>query len=246
MGTTRTIDGRLFPAKRFDGGWSISVQADAFGYGCRPQLSLAMIEEYTAVEVLVSGPFPHPVDIRTLGLPTSISDKFANSDDGHPCIGRYLFWDEVAVLESALKAAINDPSAGIPRGRVGWSELDVYLGCSADQCKDVMEIGVGALSGKRVLLRLDHDNASADDVAVVNLRVVDTPNILDLRNQQDIDFWQASGLEEAGDPVVLAREIGIDGIYFPNKNGLLCVSPRMLQDFAHKSEATPEQDKLSP
>lgn len=232
MGTKRTLNGHLFPARHFPGGWSVSIQADKAGYACSPRSSLETLEEYTSVEVALYGPFPHTVDVKALGLPADIVSKFLDVEDGHPCIGAHLKWDEVATLEAAVAAAADVPWAGIPRGFVGWSDTDLYIGCDSNLARDVCELGTAVLAGRHSRLHLAKANASDDGANLVRVGSCERPRVLDLRNAQDRDFWMRSGISEAADRFTIAMEHGIDGIYAPEDGFITLVTPRMLGTWA--------------
>lgn len=239
MATTRTLEGRLFPARKFPGGWSISIQADKVGYACHPRRTLETIEEYDAVEVALYGPFPHVVDVTTLGLPLSITSKFHDIEKGQPCIGANLSWSEVALLEAAVLAAALEPWAGIPKGRVGWSEAEMYLGCDEDLSRDLLQLGPPVLAGRTTRLFLDQGSAVSEGSEILRVDVREEPRVLDLRNAHDREFWSKSGLSESDDIRRSARDLGIDGIFMPDDGCLMLLSPTMLCDRVWSIVSTP-------
>jgi hypothetical protein len=245
MGTKRTVEGRLFPSRQLPGGWSISIQADKYGYACSPRAFLETIEEYQSVEVAVYGPFPHVVDVNALDLPPAIRDKFPAIEDGHACIGAHLSWSDVETLEATLVAAADIPWAGIPRGVFGWSETEVYLGCDGDLVRDLDDLGPTVLASRLPRLHLERENAGAEGTELVRLSTREHPQVLDLRNAQDREEWESSGLSFTDDDFRLAARQGIEGIYVPEDGVLVVLTPRMLSSFAARIQVTPEDRRTS-
>jgi hypothetical protein len=241
--TRRTVEGRLFPSRKFDGGWSISLQGDKAGYQCFPRCAFDTLEEYDAVEAAIYGPFPHTVDIRTLGLPGSITSKFPDIDSGHPCIGGNLNWAEVALIETALASIADIPGAGIPKGVVGWPDLDVYISVEPAIADAMVEYGPCVLANatEALSLFLSIDDAAARDpyAQIIRLGIISDPRVLDLRNEDDRRVFERAGLSDLA-PGDLRREASshaVDGVYFPESGGLLLLSPRMVTDAAYRMEA---------
>jgi hypothetical protein len=231
MATARTLEGRLFPRMEFEGGWRLSLQADRDGYSCHPRARFGTLEEYERVEAAVFGPFPHPVDIRTLGVSEDIASRFQDIYSGAPCIGMNLGWDQVEELAKALSAAASRPEAGVPRGSAGWSGLDVFTVLPDGLASEVEEIGTAVLGRvRRELIVHEKDARLAAEEAggtVVRVVVAEHPLVLDLRNDTDRDCWEM--VMKAPDPDEVIGRLGIQGVYDPSAAVLDMFSPRMLQ-----------------
>lgn len=246
--TTRTIEGRLFPSITWDHGWSLSIQADKGGYACSPKLRLDNLEDYETVEVKIDGPFPQAVDVSTLELPDEIVAKFASIEGGAPCIGHNLNWDEVEKLKTAIVRASLRPNAGIPRGYIGWSGVDVYHGTSVEYAEDIEQNGIAVwksgggyfghafyVAEERELAVSNYAEFSGDDEggAVLTFIIEEDARILDLRNEIDSQIWQDSGLNaDLGNPNLphRARNLGIDGVYDRSVGGLAIFNPKVFRE----------------
>lgn len=249
MGTYRTMTeapGRLFPPRLWGTGWSLSLQADAAGYGCAPKRHLERLEDYETVEAMISGPFPQPVDVTALALSEGVVAKFTPLTDSWSVpLGLNLTWDEVAELHAAIDQACLSPNAGVPRGVIGWSARDVYHGTGAEAARDILSDGVDmSLCGKGYLGQgfyvaeeadLARSNYAdfADEGAgsVLAMTIGEGARILDLRNTVDAKNWTESGLEgRVGEDgfAALARRAGIDGVYDRSVGGLVIYNPTVL------------------
>lgn len=239
--------GRLFPPLTWDSGWSLSLQADAAGHACTPRARLDSLEAYEAVEALIRGPFPEPVDPSTLGLPGNLLVKFTplTSDSG-PSLGCNLTRDDVAILRDAIDRASLLPNAGIPRGIIGWPGREVWHGTDMASAQDILANGIDMSRSHKgyfgrgfhvaddpALARSNYAAFSGDEAGGAVLRgTIDTgARILDLRNAVDAAVWADSGLagrvsEDGLDR--LARRAGIDGLYDRSIGGLVIYSPRAL------------------
>lgn len=249
MSTYRTMSeapGRLFPARVWDTGWSLSLQADAAGYACDPRRRLDRLEDYTQVEAKIDGPFPQPVDVSTLNLPQAVVAKFTPLTDGWSvALGLNLSWDDVRAIELAIDLACLNPNAGVPRGGIGWAERDVYHGTGAAAADDILTNGVDmSLCGKGYLgqgfyvaeeaglARSNYADFSDEEAGVVLAMTIRAgARILDLRNATDAKNWTESGLEaRVGEDgfAALARRAGIDGVYDRSVGGLAIYNPSVL------------------
>jgi hypothetical protein len=239
--------GRLFPPFSWDTGWSLSLQADAAGYACTPRIRLDRLEEYETVEGVITGPFPHPVDPETLGLPEHVSALFTRLEPGSgPAIGQNLSWSDVEQVFAALDRAGLFPNAGVPRGFIGWAGRDVYHGTDPGSAADILERGIlmdashkGYLgqgfyvAEEASLARSNYAEASEDgEGAVLAMTIREGARILDLRNGEDAKNWTESGLAarvpEDGF-ARLARRIGVDGVYDRSVGGLAIYNPDVLE-----------------
>ena len=250
MSTYRTMaeaPGRLFPARTWDAGWSLSLQADAAGYACAPRRRLDRLEDYAEVEALISGPFPQPVDPTTLGLPEAVAARFTPLEPGGgPALGLNLTWAEVGALIAAIDRACLSPNAGVPPGRIGWAGRDVYHGTDAGSARDILENGVRLdashkgylgqgfyVAEEAGLARSNYAEFSDEGGgSVLALTITDGARILDLRNAEDAKIWTGSGLagrvSEDGF-ARLARRAGVDGAYDRSVGGLAIYNPAALE-----------------
>ena len=240
--TQRTIEGRLFPPREWDTGWSLSLQADRVGYQCSPRLRLDL-EDYETVEGLIQGPFPGFVDVTTLGLPGPVLAKFALGDGNYPAIGCNLDLEDVAAIVDALNHASLNPNAGIPRGALSWPGREVWHGTDMGAATDILACGVRMEAsgqgyfGRAFYVTDDRDiaienyaNFSGEEAgAVLRLIIADGANILDLRNPIDAKAWK-SVEREIGNPDFdrIARRAGIAGVYDRSMGGLAIYDPRMI------------------
>jgi len=252
MATFRTdpdAPGRLFPSRVWDTGWRLSLQADAGGYCCRPRARLDRLEDYTAVEAQITGPFPEPVDPHTLDLPRHVLDKFSElSPESGISMGVYLTWDDIDALHGAIDRAGSNPNAGIPRGEIGWRGRAVWHGTDAASARDILENGIDMSRSEKGyfgqgfhvadtpdLARSNYAEFSGDDAggAVISGRIADDARILDLRNARDANIWSDSGLagrvSEDGF-ARLARRAGIDGLYDRSVGGVVIYNPGALEN----------------
>lgn len=246
--TTRSVDGRLFGVREKAGGWYLSIQADKAGYGCDPRADLPHLEDYNEVEVRIGGPFEGPIGYRELGLPQEIVGKFA--EDG---CARNLTWDEVNLIEDILAIAAEDPHAGVPRGRAGWSRRDVWHGTDEDAAADILANGPQTENGKTGQGRCfhafpDQDAAEAggDVTTVVTCYLDEAVNILDLRNAEDAAEWDPwSGKTEDPNFDRLMRRAGIDGVYDPD-SGCLSVYKTAIVNPSFTSRSKRLEEEASP
>lgn len=251
MSTYRTMaeaPGRLFPARSWGAGWSLSLQADAAGYACAPKRRLDRLEDYARVEAKIDGPFPQPVDPSTLGLPAEVAAKFTPLEPGSVVsLGLNLTWEEVRAVKTAIDLACQSPNAGLPPGRVGWAGRDVYHGTDAVSAQDILENGVNLdLSHKGYLgqgfyvaeeegLARSNYAEFADEGgagSVLAMTISEGARILDLRNTGDAKIWTVSGIagrvSEDGFARI-ARRAGVDGVYDRSVGGLAIYNPGVLQ-----------------
>ena len=250
MSTYRTMTeapGRLFPARTWDTGWSLSLQADAAGYACTPRRRLDRLEEYDGVEAMISGPFPQPVDPVTLGLPETVLAKFTRLEPGGgPALGLNLTREEVGALIAAIDRAALHPNAGVPSGRIGWAGRDVYHGTDAASARDILENGVlmdashkGYLgqgfyvAEEAELARSNYAEAAEDGEGTVLVATIrEGARILDLRHEADAKIWTRLGLSQrVGEDgfARLARRLGVDGVYDRSVGGLAIYNPDVLE-----------------
>ena len=236
--STRRIEGRLFPAIKWDHGWSLSLQADRSGYQCFPKERFETLEEYSAVEAVIYGPFSAPVDPSTLELPTHVVQKFVPLDVSAPSIGCKLTWDDVLSVKGAILRASLHPNAGVPRGVIGWSLQNVYHGASLEDAEGIVERGIsihksaGGYFGQAFYVAEDEalarsnyaDFSDGDEAgAVVSFEIKEAARIIDMRNSVDAAFWTESGLAEKigmKDFARLAVQAGVDGVYDRSFGGL--------------------------
>lgn len=247
--TTRDIDDRLFPSAVWDHGWSLSLQGDKAGYQCSPAERLPHLEDYDTVEGVIYGPFAAPVDISTLEMPAATQEKFTPLGDGNgPSIGQHLTKQDIAaVKEAILKASLN-PNAGIPRGRIVWSGVEVFHGTSAEVAGEIVEHGIDMakssggyfghgfyVADDEALARSNYADFADEDEeagAVISATIAGEARILDLRNPIDSAEWSKSGLEKLFGQASLpsaAVEKGIDGVYDRSIGGLVIFSPIVLE-----------------
>lgn len=251
MSTYRTMSeapGRLFPPRTWDAGWSLSVQADAAGYACAPRRRLDRLEAYREVEVMISGPFPQPVDPTALDLPDAVLSKFTPLEPGSVVsLGLNLTWDEVRAVEAAIDRACQNPNAGVPPGRVGWAGRDVYHGTDEGSARDILENGVnlGAshkgylgqgfyVAEEEGLARSNYAEFSDEKGAgsVLAMTISEGARILDLRNAADAKIWTDSGLAARVSEDGFARRArlaGVDGVYDRSVGGLAIYAPSVLE-----------------
>jgi len=249
-GTFRTYPaapGRLFPPEQWDTGWTLSLQADLAGYACVPRLRLDRLEDYERVEAMITGPFPHPVDPRTLDLPETVLARFTTLEPGGgPAIGQGLSWEEVGALRAALDRAGLNPNAGVPRGLIGWAGRDVYHGTDPQSARDILENGVlmdashkGYLgqafyvAEEAGLARSNYAEAAEDgEGAVISATIAEGALVLDLRNAADAKIWTETGLaQRVGEDgfARLARRLKVDGVYDRSVGGLAIYNPAVLE-----------------
>lgn len=250
MDTFRTMSeapGRLFPARVWDAGWSLSLQADAAGYACAPRRRLDRLEDYAEVEALIAGPFPQPVDPDALGLPEPVAAKFTPLEPGGgPALGLNLTWAEVGAVIRAIDRACLSPNAGVPPGRIGWAGRQVYHGTDAGSARDILENGVRLdashkgylgqgfyVAEEAGLARSNYAEFSDEGGgSVLALTIADGARILDLRNEGDAKIWAGSGLAgrvpEDGFARI-ARRAGVDGVYDRSVGGLAIYNPAVLE-----------------
>lgn len=243
--TTRTLEeGRLFPAESWDHGWALSLQADKSGYRCSPAERLATLEEYDSVEAVITGPFPHSVDPRTMDIPEEVLAKFTPLAGSCVSMGLFMTRDDIEAVRTAIVRASLQPNAGIPRGRIGWSCASVFHGTSAAEAADIAANGIvvakstGGYFGhafyvadKRDLAASNYADFSDDEGAVLEYCIADEAFILDMRNAEDAVYWRDSGLERmVGDPAlpIRARELGVAGIYDRSFGGIAVFDPKVL------------------
>lgn len=245
--TDRTAEGgRLFPTIDLGGGWSMSAQADAVGYACRPKERLNRLEDYDAVEVVLYGPFPYDVDPRTMELPDAVLEKFGRIEDGAPCLGLFLTKDDIAAVKHAVMKACSSPNAGIPRGVHIWPGQDVFHGTDVASAQDIVSFGpviersAGGYFGgafyvaeEEALARSNYADFSGDEGGVVAFTLSETARILDLRNGEDWKVWKevTSGLDMGSREFAAhCRHGGVDGIYDRSFGGLAIFNPKVLVD----------------
>lgn len=243
MPTNRIINDRLFPSITWDHGWSLSLQADRAGYQCVPAERFDTLEEYTAVEGIIYGPFAGSVDPFTLGLPDNVANKFVPLEVASPSIGCKLTWDDVEAIKQAILQASLNPNAGVPRGVFGWAMTEVFHGTSVEAADDIVENGIdmdksgGGYFGQGFyvaeeegLARSNYADFSGDEDGgvVIKLEIKDGARILDMRNAVDADFWVTSGLANAissRDFAARAVKAGVDGVYDRSFGGLAIYNP---------------------
>jgi hypothetical protein len=249
MPTTRTLeDGRLFPPLTWDHGWTLSLQADKAGYACSPRERLPHLEDYDSVEARLEGPFPHPVDPATLGLPEAVLAKFSPLEGNGASLGSFLTRDDVEAVKAAILQASLNPNAGVPRGRFGWSGRTVYHGTSVSGAEAIRVGGVdmaassGGYFGHGFYVTDDLDlalsnyagfNDEDDAGAVVEFVLADDAPILDLRNAEDAKAWTDSGLDGflgRRELPARARGNGIAGVYDRSMGGLVVFDVAVLGD----------------
>lgn len=253
-------EGRLFPPQHWQHGWHLSLQADASGYQCRPRERLDRLEDYRAVEAVIYGPFPEPVDPTTLGLPAETVAKFVSLDIAQPSLGCELTWDDVEAVRQAILQASLNPNAGIPHGAIGWSGRSVFHGTSLTAAEDIYGNGIdlekshGGYFGHAFYVADDIDLAlsnyaafAGDDEEPVVLEFVvdDSSKILDLRNGLDFDRYQSSpvpGLLGRQDLPHKAALNGIQGIYDRSVGGLAIFDPKALSGVVrmHRPASAPK------
>lgn len=267
MTTRRTWDeapGRLFPPQTWMAGWTLSLQADAAGYGCEPRKRLEVLENYASVEAQIVGPFPQPVDPATLELPRHVLDKFTPLEvGGGPSLGRNLTWEDVTALRRAIDMACHAPNAGVPRGAIGWAGRDVFHGTSGEFAQDILENGVNMgssgmgyfgeafyVADDRELARSNYAEFSDDEGpgAVLGMTIREGARILDLRNAEDAQAWDTSGLgARTGQRgfARLARQAKVDGVYDRSVGGLAIYNAQVLEGIRIDQPA-PEPEPLEP
>lgn len=250
MSTYRTMaeaPGRLFPARTWDAGWSLSIQADVAGYACAPRRRLERLEDYEEVEVMLSGPFDQPVDPTEIGLPERVAAKFTPLEpDSVVSLGLNLTWAEVRAVEGAIDLACQNPNAGVPQGRVGWAGREVFHGTDETSARDILENGVNLDASQKGYLGQGFYVAEEEGLArsnyaefaeegggcVLAMTISEEARILDLRNMKDAKIWTGSGLaghvSEDGF-ARLARRAGVDGVYDRSVGGLAIYNPAVLE-----------------
>lgn len=247
MPTKREIHDRLFPNMDLGNGWSLSLQGDKDGYACYPKQRFKTVEEYDAVEVMVSAPFDHPIDFTTLGIPADVLSKFQFADDHSYAIGCNLRWDDIEALKTSIITAVQkSPNAGIPRGSIVWSGKEVFHGTSRKFAEDIERNGIDiGLCGKgyfglafyvaeeKKLALSNYADFSDDEGAVLSFQLSQDARILDLRNPEDSEVWMNSNLAKliSSDRMpFLARELGIDGVYDRSVGGLAIYNPKIMEN----------------
>ena len=250
MSTFRTMceaPGRLFPPREWGSGWSLSLQADVAGYACAPKRRLDRLEGYDTVEAMISGPFPQPVDVATLGLPESLVSKFVPLTDAWSVsLGLNLTWDEVRELHAAIDRGCMNPNSGIPPGRIGWAGRDVYHGTDPASAGDILTNGVNMdashkgylgqgfyVAVEEGLARSNYAEFSGEGGgSVLTMTISDRARILDLRNEADAKIWNESGLASRVWEDRFARSVrlkGVDGVYDRSVGGLAIYNLSVLE-----------------
>jgi hypothetical protein len=246
MMTPRTLeDGRLFAPIEWDHGWSLSLQADKAGYQCSPHERLAHIEDYEAVEGCLTGPFEMSVDVSTMDMPQNVRDKFGNTYDGMPAIGRNLTKEDVEHIKQAVLQASLNPNAGIPPGRYGWPGRSLYHGTSAEHAADIERDGVdpeksyGGYFGKGFYMAEAEDlarsnyaefNETDDAGAIITVDIRAEAMILDLRNGADFEVWKSLKVEpQQPDFLKVMKRNGIDGVYDRSFGGLVLYNTKAIE-----------------
>lgn len=101
--TGRSIDERLFASMTFENGFSMSLQGDTHGYACHPRERLAKVSDYDSLEVVIYHDDVEAVDVRHLGLPPEIVEKFAENEDiSGPSIGCFVTPHEIAIISRVI------------------------------------------------------------------------------------------------------------------------------------------------
>lgn len=234
--TAKDAEGRLFPHEEFPNGWTLSLQADDLGYACSPKERLDVLEGYATVEARITGPFPHEVDPRTIGLPDEVADKFTDLYASGVSLGLDLTWEDVEILRKAILMTGMNPNAGIPKGIVGWSGRKVWHGASQADAEAIMQDGVDVsrstggyfghafyVADQEDLARSNYADFADDEGAVLEFFIEDGARILDMRNPEDAEAWSKSGLSEwMGNPLLpqKAKKLGIQGVYDRSVGGL--------------------------
>jgi hypothetical protein len=239
-------DGRLFPSIKWDHGWSLSIQADKYGYQCSPKRKLDTLEDYETVEVKIDGPHGTYVDPHTMQLLPHVLDKFPKlTSDSGPSIGGNLTWDDVDVVKQAILLASLSPNDGVPSGAIGWSCREVYHGTSNENAEDILNYGIKPSIGTGyfgrafyvaddVELAISNYAEFSDDEnggAVIVTTIKEGALILDLRNHKDNQKWIESGLVSIigrDDFDLQARKRGIDGVYDRSVGGLAIFNAAIL------------------
>ena len=234
--TAKDVEGRLFPHEEFPNGWALSLQADNLGYACSPKERLDVLEDYATVEARITGPFPHEVDPRTIGLPAEVAEKFTDIYESGVALGLNMTWADVEALRKAILMTGMAPNAGIPKGVVGWSGRKVWHGASQADAEAIMQDGIDVsrssggyfghafyVADEEDLARSNYADFSDDEGAVLEFCIEDGARILDMRNADDAEAWSRSGLSQwMGNPVLpeKARKLGIQGVYDRSVGGL--------------------------
>lgn len=237
--TTRTEEGgRLFPPMTWDHGWLLSLQADSAGYQCSPKARLDVLEDYETVEAKIEGPHGTVVDPHTMELPPRVAAKFPHLRvGGGPSLGAELTWSDVEAVVHAIRMAGQHPNSGVPRGVVGWAGRTVFHGTADEHATDILDNGVVAGRGDGyfgrafyaaedgALAKSNYAEFSGDETGgtVLEVTIEEGARILDLRNDEDYQAWNASGLPNfLGSPDFdrRARRCGIDGVYDRSVGGL--------------------------
>lgn len=236
--TPRSLDGRLFPAREWDTGWALSIQADAAGYGCSPRDRLDCIEDYDEVEARIRAPFVEPVDHGQLGLDPDLAAKFDEWGNG-----RNLTWKDVDALSTALMMAGMNPNAGIPRGTIGWSGREIFHGTDLEAAEDIRDHGIRMeasslgyfgrafyAADNPDLARASYAEMSDGDPAILRLVIDEGARVLDLRNPLDSAEW-APWADRIGyeDFDRMMRRAGIDGVYDRSVGGLAIYNPKAVR-----------------
>lgn len=238
MSKTSRINDRLFPAKTWDHGWSLSLQGDKHGYRCEPGEHLQFLEDYASLEVVIYGPFGMEVDPTTMGIPEHVVAKFTPLEGHGPSLGCRLTWSDIAEVEAAILKASLNPNAGVPRGVIGWIWKEVFHGTSVEGADRIMEIGIdlsasaGGYFGEAFyvaddenLARSNYADFAEDDVpgVVLKFSINEGAKILDLRNAADNEEWINSGLlPDMGKRgfARMATAKGVAGVYDRSVGGL--------------------------
>jgi hypothetical protein len=247
--------GRLFPARTWDVGWTLSLQADAAGYACTPRRRLDRLEDYDTVEVMISGPFPQPVDVTTLGLPEHLVAKFILLTDAFSVpLGLNLTWEDISELHTAIDRACVTPNAGVPPGHIGWAGRDVYHGTDPDSAGDILTNGVNMdashkgylgqgfyVAEEEALARSNYAEFSEEGGgSVLAMTISDTARVLDLRNEMDAKIWNESGLANRVWEDGFARSArlkGVDGVYDRSVGGLAIYNLSVLEGVRQNAPA---------
>jgi len=256
--TARTVEDRLFPSLEWDTGWHLSLQADQAGYQCSPREKLANLEDYDTIEAVIHGPFPEPVDPRTMDLPPEVVGKFTVIDrNSSISIGCNLSWEDISAIRDAINRASMNPNSGIPRGDIGWSGRTVWHGTDTESGQDIMDHGIRMAASSmgyfgrafyvaddRALAVSNYANAADDDAAVVIKAVISSDaKILDLRNAEDYEvFAPYAGREGEPDFDRIMRRAGIGGIYDRAVGGLAIYDPNAISIVSLEYLADPETD----
>lgn len=235
----------LFPPITWDHGWSLSLQGDK-GYHCMPKERLDFLEEYEALEAVIYGPFAGPVDPNTLDMPDDVKKKFTSVEISNPAVGVKLSWDDVEAVKLAILRASFTPNAGVPRGAIGWSEVSVFHGTSAEHAENIVEGGISMgksslgyfgeafyVADDKELAISNYAEMSGDEDGgvVIEYTIVENAKILDLRNADDGQVWAESGLGDMiGFPGLAGKAVraGVDGVYDRSVGGLAIYNPKAL------------------